>query len=256
MGVLPPARPCMPPFFAFQPGSVHVCGPFLLPIFRWGIDSSSSPPSVSDGPSGEAAGMEANKRRLTLDLAFTLQRWLKVWRSRASTCAGAVKPPWTERPTKGEADTRFLGSVMRHSQHALGAPSRTTCYPSPAEGAWLQQKDRGGFALKALSDAKVARLMQKSEAGAYPPAGSPSCPGSVPRGCRRRARRCRCPPLGRPTLIAGPLGTLVNVAPVSTSISTASKCWPRGSAVSTVIWKVPIPVLLPPHPRTARIPSR
>ena len=61
--------------FCVSARSVHVCGPFLLPIFRWGIDSSSSPPSASDGPSGEAAGMEANKRRLTLELASTLQRW-------------------------------------------------------------------------------------------------------------------------------------------------------------------------------------
>ena len=80
------------------------CCPFsggaLIPLLR-------SPSSASDGPSGEAAGMEANKRRLTLDLASTLQRWLKVWRSRASACAGAVKPQSTGRPTKGEADTRF-----------------------------------------------------------------------------------------------------------------------------------------------------
>ena len=54
--------------------------------------------------------MEANKRRLTLALASTLQRWLKVWRSRASACAGAVKPPSTGRPTEGEADTRFLAA--------------------------------------------------------------------------------------------------------------------------------------------------
>ena len=91
---------------------------------RWGIDSSSSPPSASDGPSGEAAGMEANKRRLTLDLASTLQRWLKVWRSRASACAEAVKPPSAGRPTAGEADTPLPGSPMRHSQHAPGAPPR------------------------------------------------------------------------------------------------------------------------------------
>ena len=51
--------------------------------------------------------MEANKRRLTLDLASTFQHRLKVWRSRAPACAGAVKPPWTGRPTKGEAVTRF-----------------------------------------------------------------------------------------------------------------------------------------------------
>ena len=98
---------------------VHVCGPFQLPIFRWGIDSSSS----SDGPSGEVAGIEANKRRLTLDLASTLQPWLKVWRSRASACTGAVKPPSIGRPTKGEADTPFLGGAMRHSRHAPGAPT-------------------------------------------------------------------------------------------------------------------------------------
>ena len=97
--------------FCVSARSVHVCGPFLLPIFRWGIDSSSSPPSASDGPSGKAAGMEANKRRLTLDLASTLQRWLKVWRSRASACAGAVKPPSTGRPTEGEADTRFWAAA-------------------------------------------------------------------------------------------------------------------------------------------------
>ena len=60
------------------------CCPFsggaLIPLLR-------SPSSASDGPSGEVAGIEANKRRLTLDLASTLQRWLKVWRSRASACA-------------------------------------------------------------------------------------------------------------------------------------------------------------------------
>ena len=97
------------------------CCPFsggaLLPLLR-------SPSSASDGPSGEAAGMEAHKRRLTLDLASTFQRWLKVWRSRASACAGAVKPPSTGRPTKGGADTPLLGSPMRHSQHAPGAPPR------------------------------------------------------------------------------------------------------------------------------------
>ena len=91
-------------------------GEVLIPLLR-------SPSSASDGPSGEAAGIEANKRRLTLDLASTLQRWLKVWRSRASACAGAVKPPSTGRPTKGEADNPLLGSAIRHSQHALGAPS-------------------------------------------------------------------------------------------------------------------------------------
>ena len=75
------------------------------------------PPSASDGPSGEEAGMEANKRRLTLDLASILQRWLKVWRSRASACARAVKPPSTGRPTKGEADNPV--ARQRHAPCAI-----------------------------------------------------------------------------------------------------------------------------------------
>ena len=107
-----PARLCMVRPFSCCPFS----GGALIPLLR-------SPSSSSDGPSGEAAGMEANKRRLTPDLTSTFQRLLKVWRSRASACAGAVKPPSTGRPTKGEADTPLLGSPMRHSQHALGAPS-------------------------------------------------------------------------------------------------------------------------------------
>ncbi len=106
-----PLGSCVRPFsFAHFPVGA------LIPLLR-------SLSSASDGPSGEEAGMEANKRRLTLDLASTFQRWLKVWRSRASACAGAVKPPSTGKPTKGEADTPLLGSAMRHSQHALGAPS-------------------------------------------------------------------------------------------------------------------------------------
>ena len=48
--------------------------------------------------------MEARKKRLTLP-AF--QRRLKVWRSRASACAGAVKPPSTGRPKEGEVNIRF-----------------------------------------------------------------------------------------------------------------------------------------------------
>ena len=75
------------------------CCPFsggaLIPLLRQMV------------PSGEAARIEANKRRLTLDLASTFQRWLKAWRSRASACSGAVEPPSTGRPTEGEADTRF-----------------------------------------------------------------------------------------------------------------------------------------------------
>ena len=78
------------------PPTARLCIGIFLPIFRWGIDSSSS----SDGPSGGAAGMEANKMRLTLDRASTLQRWLKGWRSRASACAEAVKPPSVGRPAK------------------------------------------------------------------------------------------------------------------------------------------------------------
>ena len=101
-------------FFAFQPArfmcaALFFCpfsGEVLIPLLR-------SPSSASDGPSGEAAGMEANKRRLTLDLASTLQRWLKVWRSRVSACAGEVKPPSTGRPTKGEADTPLPDSAIR-----------------------------------------------------------------------------------------------------------------------------------------------
>ena len=47
-----------------------------------------------------------------------------VWEGsgRRSPRPRAVKPPSTGRPTKGEADTPFLGAAMRHSRHALGAP--------------------------------------------------------------------------------------------------------------------------------------
>ena len=109
-----------------SPPCTSMCAAFFCCPFSGGalIPRLRSPSSASDGPSGEEAGMEANKRRLTLDLASTFQRWLKVWRSRASACAGAVKPPSTGRPTKGEADTPLLGSAMRHSQHALGTPPR------------------------------------------------------------------------------------------------------------------------------------
>ena len=99
---------------------------FCCPFSGGALILLRSPSSASDGPiwgSGRhGSQMEANKRRLTLDLASTLQRWLKVWRSRVSACAGAVKPPSTGRPTKGEADTPLLGSAMHHSRHALGAP--------------------------------------------------------------------------------------------------------------------------------------
>ena len=139
-------------FFAFQPArfmcAALFCCPFsggaLIPLLR-------SPSSASDGPSGEAAGMETNKWRLTLDLASTLQRRLKVWRSRASSCPGAVKPPSTGRLTKGEADTPFIGSAMRHSQHALGAPSGRYAVRPPAEGAGLQQKGRSSTPVVDLS---------------------------------------------------------------------------------------------------------
>ena len=72
-------------FFAFQPArfmcaALFFCpfsGEVLIPLLR-------SPSSASDGPSGEAArNGQPIKRRLTLNLASTFQRWLKVWRSRA-----------------------------------------------------------------------------------------------------------------------------------------------------------------------------
>ncbi len=123
----------------------HFCCPFsggaLIPLLR-------SPSSASDGPSGEAAGIEANKRRLTLDLASTFQRWLKVWRPRASACAGAVKPPSTGRPTKGEADTPLLGSALRHSRHTPGAPTgrcrRYALRPRLRAGGFSRRTGRQG----------------------------------------------------------------------------------------------------------------
>ena len=110
-------------FFAFQPARFMCAALFFCPFSGEVLIPLLRPLLRQMVPSGEAAGMEANKRRLTLDLASTLQRWLKVWRSRVSACAGAVKPPSTWKPTKGEVDTPLLGSAMRHSQHALGAPS-------------------------------------------------------------------------------------------------------------------------------------
>ena len=162
-------------FFAFQPArfmcAALFCCPFsggvLIPLLR-------SPSSASDGPSGEAAGIEANKRRLTLDLASTFQRWLKVWRSRAPACAGAVKPPPTGRPTKGEADNPLLGSAIRHSQHALGAPS-------------------GRYAVRPRLS---ARGFSRS-AGCQGFHGSP--PTGLP-GCLARTRSSRC---GRAPALSG-----------------------------------------------------
>ena len=147
---------------------VHVCGPFLLPIFRWGIDSSFSPPSTSDGPSGEAAGMEANKRRLTRDLASTLQRWLKVWRSRASACAGAVKPPSTGRLTKGEADARSSTALCAIANNMLGAPS-------------------GRYAVRPRLRARgfSSRAGRQGQTRERPTTGLPSCLA------RTRSSRCR-----------------------------------------------------------------
>ena len=56
----------------------------------------------------ERAFLMRHQAQPTREASDTLQRWLKVWRSRASACAEAVKPPSsTGRPTKGEADTRF-----------------------------------------------------------------------------------------------------------------------------------------------------
>ena len=58
--------------FAFQPARFMCAALFFCP-FSGGalIPLLRSPSSASDGPSGEAAGIEANKRRLTLDLAST-----------------------------------------------------------------------------------------------------------------------------------------------------------------------------------------
>ena len=108
-------------FFAFQPArfmcaALFFCpfsGEVLIPLLR-------SPPSASDGPSGEAAGIEARKKRLTLR---PFQRRLKVWRSRASSCPGAVKPPSTGRLTKGEADARSSTALCAIANNMLGAPS-------------------------------------------------------------------------------------------------------------------------------------
>ena len=49
---------------------------------------------------------------------------LKVWRSRASSCPGAVKPPSTGRLTKGEADARSSTALCAIANNMLGAPSR------------------------------------------------------------------------------------------------------------------------------------
>ena len=64
--------------------------------------------------------MEARKERLTLP---PFQRRLKVWRSRASSCPGAVKPPSTGRLTKGEADARSSTALCAIANNMLGAPS-------------------------------------------------------------------------------------------------------------------------------------
>ncbi len=48
-------------------------------------------------------------------------------------------------------------------------------------------------------------------------------------------------------------GTLVNVAPVSTDASSSWNLWPLWSPISTVIWKVPIPVLYACASLTARL---
>ena len=42
IGCPPPCAAMYAALFCVSARSVHVCGPFLLPIFRWGIDSSSS----------------------------------------------------------------------------------------------------------------------------------------------------------------------------------------------------------------------
>ena len=140
---------------------VHVCGPFLLPIFRWAL----IPLLRSPCPSGKATGMEARKKRLTLP---PFQRRLKVWRSRASACTGAVKPPSIGRPTKGEADTPFLGGAMRHSRHAPGAPT-------------------GRYAVRPRLSARgfSSRAGRQGQTRERPTTGLPSCLA------RTRSSRCR-----------------------------------------------------------------
>ena len=98
----------------------------------------------------------------------TLQRWLKVWRSRVSACAGAVKPPSTGRPTKGEADTPLLDSAMRHSQHALGAP--------PRRNAVRPRLRARGFSRRTGGQSQYQRR----------PSGLPGCLART-----RSSRRCR-----------------------------------------------------------------
>ena len=155
-----------------SPPCTSMCAALFCCPFSGGalIALLRSPSSASDGPSGEAVGMEASKKRLTLDQASTLQRCLKVWRSRASAYAGAVKPPPTGRPAKGEADAPFLSGAMRHSQHALGAPTGR-CW----RYAVRPQLSARGFSRRA------GRQGQRSQSST----GLPGC------SARTRSRRCR-----------------------------------------------------------------
>ena len=89
------------------------CCPFsggaLIPLLR-------SPSSASDGPSGEAAGIEANKRRLTLDLASTLQRWAEGLAVKGVSMRRSGQTAVNREADEGRGP--FLGAAMRHSRHA------------------------------------------------------------------------------------------------------------------------------------------
>ena len=131
--------------------------------------------------------MEARKKRLTLP---PFQRRLKVWRSRASSCPGAVKPPSTGRLTKGEADARSSTALCAIANNMLGAPS-------------------GRYAVRPRLRARgfSSRAGRQGQSG---PIGLPGCLA------RTRSSRCRggsansgwrgCPappvsPLGKPRAI-------------------------------------------------------
>ena len=140
---------------------VHVCGPFLLPIFRWGIDSSSSfALSIWEGD------RHGSQEEETHPAPF--QRRLKVWRSRASSCPGAVKPPSTGRLTKGEADARISTVLCAIANNMLGAPS-------------------GRYAVRPRLSARgfSSRAGRQGQTRERPTTGLPSCLA------RTRSSRCR-----------------------------------------------------------------
>ena len=94
---------------------VNVCSSFLLPIFRWGSDSSSS--FALPNWEGDRYGSQEDETH-----PAPFQRRLKVWWSRASSCPGVVKPPSTGRLTKGEADARISTALCAIANNMLRAP--------------------------------------------------------------------------------------------------------------------------------------